>query len=212
MSTPTIRPYNASDRAELLTLARRAGESAPSESLWGHEPSELDVYLTPYLDDEPESAFVAEADGKLVGYLVGSLGTGKVKSEDDRMTAAIAQYRLFLIPSVVRFLLRAAVDSMRNRGRSAGELDDPRWPAHLHINVAPEARGTGAAGELVAAFVDHARESGCPGIYLQTLVENERATRFFTRHGFEPHGDAPRVPGMRYRGKPVHQLTMVRSL
>ncbi|MFT3901337.1 MAG: GNAT family N-acetyltransferase [Gordonia sp. (in: high G+C Gram-positive bacteria)] len=213
MSKQTIRPYAATDRAELLTLAERAGEGAPTESLWGHSASELDIYLTPYLDEEPESVFVAEVDGKLVGYLVGSLGDGKVDSEDDRMSAVIQQHRLFLIPSVIRFFARAAWDTFRNRGReSAGEFHDPAFPAHLHINVAPEARGTGLAGKLVDAFVAHARKAKCPGIYLQTLVENERATKFFTKEGFEPRGAAPRVPGMRYRGKPVHQLTMVRSL
>ncbi|GAB11557.1 hypothetical protein GOARA_078_00060 [Gordonia araii NBRC 100433] len=215
MSSPSVRPYTPDDRTELLTLAERAGEGSPTESLWGHTPSELDIYLNPYLDDEPESVFVAELDGALVGYLVGSLGTGRVASEDERMTAAIKRHRLFTKSGPRRFFLRASLDAAANAVRrkpSAGDLDDSRWPAHLHINVERRARGTGAAGELIEAFAQHAREARCPGIYLQTLVENERAARFFARHGFEPYGETPKVPGLRYQGKPVHQLTMVRTL
>lgn len=46
--------------------------------------------------------------------------------------------------------------------------------------------------------------------YLQTLVENTRAVRFFERMGFEKHGPTPLVPGLRYRSRRLHQQTMVR--
>ncbi|WP_236567515.1 hypothetical protein [Nocardia sp. CY41] len=48
------------------------------------------------------------------------------------------------------------------------------------------------------------------GCHLQTQVENTRAVAFFTRMGFVPFGSAPAIPGMRYAGERVHQLTMVR--
>lgn len=51
---------------------------------------------------------------------------------------------------------------------------------------------------------------GGVGCHLQTLVENARAVRFFERCGFVPFGPGPTVPGVRYRGERVHQLTMVR--
>ena len=54
------------------------------------------------------------------------------------------------------------------------------------------------------------RAAGSPGCYLQTVVENARAVRFFERHGFTPHGAAPVVPGLRVAGRRVHQRTMVR--
>ncbi|QHE71500.1 GCN5-related N-acetyltransferase [Rhodococcus sp. WAY2] len=51
--------------------------------------------------------------------------------------------------------------------------------------------------------------SGSPGCYLQTLVENTRAVRFFRRMGFTEHGPTPLVPGLRDNGRRVHQQTMV---
>lgn len=112
------------------------------------------------------------------------------------------------------FFLRSMIDMLAaaiRRQPTAGELDDARWPAHLHINVAPAARGTGAADGLMQRWFERLRETGTPGCYLQTLVENARAVRFFERMGFIKHGPAPVVPGLRYNGKGVHQQTMVWS-
>ena len=91
----------------------------------------------------------------------------------------------------------------------AGELSDPRWPSHLHIDVMPVARGTGAAARLMELWFERLREGGSPGCYLQTSAENHRAVAFFERVGFRRYGDNPVVPGMRYAGERMHQQTMV---
>ncbi|MFD0488564.1 hypothetical protein ACFQ0O_17750 [Saccharopolyspora spinosporotrichia] len=93
-----IRAFAESDRAELRELFGRAGEGAPSVSLWGHQESEAAVYLDPYMDLEPESLLVATADGALVGYLAGCLDTAAFPSESKRMDQAIRKYRLMLRP------------------------------------------------------------------------------------------------------------------
>jgi GNAT superfamily N-acetyltransferase len=207
-----VRRFAEADRAQLLALSGRAGEGAPTASLWGHEESEAAVYLTPYLDHEPDSVFVAVVDGEPAGYLAGSLGTA-VPSESARMDRAIREHRLFLRRGPALFFARSLLDmagAALRRQPTAGELDDPRWPAHLHINLVPQARGTGAAAALMERWFDRLRDTDTPGCYLQTLVENARAVRFFERTGFVAHGPTPLVPGLRYQGRRVHQLTMVR--
>jgi ribosomal protein S18 acetylase RimI-like enzyme len=212
MADAEIRTFTENDRAALRELFARAGEGAPTETLWGHLDSEAAVYLTPYLDHEPGSVFLAVRDGALVGYLTGSLG-GAVPGEDERIARAIREHRVMLRPRAMPFFARAAADvavAAVRRRPTAGELHDPRWPAHLHINVAPEARGTGAGAGLVHRWFDRLAEHGSPGCHLQTVVENTRAVRFFTRLGFEPYGETPVVPGLRVDGRRVRQLTMVR--
>ncbi|MGW4633143.1 GNAT family N-acetyltransferase [Nocardia sp. NPDC004415] len=209
-----IRGFTEQDRIELRELAVLAGSGSPTESLWGHPESEAAVYLDPYLDREPESVFVAVADGKLTGYLVGSVDSANFPSEEERMTEAIRRYRLVLRRGPALFFARAVADTLASRLRRrelAGDFTDPGYPAHLHINVAPAARGTGAAEALVHRFLDHAGAAGAPGCYLQTLTENTRAVRFFTRLGFTPTGTPADVPGLRYRGERVHQQTMTRA-
>ncbi|ADG79389.1 GCN5-related N-acetyltransferase OS=Tsukamurella paurometabola (strain ATCC 8368 / DSM / CCUG 35730 / CIP 100753 / JCM 10117 / KCTC 9821 / NBRC 16120 /NCIMB 702349 / NCTC 13040) OX=521096 GN=Tpau_2791 PE=4 SV=1 [Tsukamurella paurometabola] len=204
-----IRRYRASDRAALDALFLRAGAGSPSGVLWGHAESERAVYLDPYIDHCADTVYVAEDRGDMVGYLTGCPPGSTLPPEDDRIVGALMRPAVLLRPATMRFLGRAAVDALRSRGEgaSSGELRDPRWPAHLHIDLLPEARGTGAAQALMDAWLARLDGAGC---YLQTLVENPRAVRFFDRAGFVPHGPTPTVPGVRYLGARVHQLTMVR--
>lgn len=208
---PTIRTYRETDRDELRTLFARVGDDSPTASLWGHTESEAAIYLDPYLELLPDSVFLAEIDGALVGYLTGCPDGAAFPSESKRMGDAIRRHRLITKRGPAAFFARSLADLLvakLRRRPTAGDFADPRWPAHLHINVAPEARGTGAADGLMRAWLDRLGSTGC---HLQTLKENVRATKFFERMGFAAHGPTPLVPGLRYDGRRVHQLTMVRG-
>jgi GNAT superfamily N-acetyltransferase len=210
-----VRGFSEADRAQLLALSGRVGEDVPTASLWGHEESEAAVYLDPYMDLEPESLFVAVADGSLVGYLAGCLDSSAFPTESERVEEAVRKHRLIFRPRAAAFFARALADvawAALRREPTAGDFDDPRWPAHLHINVVPAVRGTGVADGLMERWLDRLREAGSPGCHLQTLAENHRAVRFFERVGFVKHGPALPVPGLRYGGRRLHQQTMVRRL
>lgn len=207
-----VRPYAPTDRDGLVALFDAAGQGAPGSEVWGHSESLAEVYLTPYLDLEPESAFVALVDGELAGYLVGCVDDARFPSEEERTSAAIKRHRLFRRRESRRFFARAAWDALVLKVRrvpTAGELSDPRWPSHLHIDLLPIARGNGAADGVMNLWFDRLREVGSPGCYLGTTAENVRAVRFFERMGFEKHGDNAVIPGSRHDGKRLHQQTMV---
>ena len=69
-------------------------------------------------------------------------------------------------------------------GSAQGEL--------LQVWVSPESRGTGLAGELVEAIVQHATRHGFDKIRAEVLVSNQRALRFYQGHGFKID-DSPSV-------------------
>ncbi|MDV6013263.1 GNAT family N-acetyltransferase [Haloechinothrix sp. LS1_15] len=214
MATPEIRTFRESDTEPLRALFASAGQGAPPDALWGHRDSETDVYLAPYMDLAPDSLFLAFLHGTMVGYLTGCLDTSALPSERERMERAIRRHRLMLRPRCLPFFARSLLDSAGARVRRhppVVELDDPRWPAHLHINVLPQARGTGVAAALMERWFDRLADTGTPGCYLQTLVENTRAVRFFERMGFVAHGPNPPIPGIRSQGRRLHQQTMVRT-
>lgn len=214
MSEIEIRAFVPEDRHPLRDLFGRVGEGTPTASIWGHVASEAAVYLDPYMDFAPESLFVAAADGVLVGYLAGCLDSTDFPSESARMDRAIREHRLIFKVRPAAFFARSMLDmaqAVLRRAPTAGEFDNPRWPAHLHINVLPNARGTGVAAGLMQRWFDRLAASGSPGCHLQTLVENTRAVRFFRRMGFTEHGPTPLVPGLRHNGQRLHQQTMVWS-
>src|SRR5690606_21941138 len=180
-----IRQASEADRPALRALFVRAGAGSPTDDLWGDPESEAAVYLYPYLAREPESLFVAAAeDGTLVGDLTGCVDSAAFPGEEERIDQAIRRYGLLRRRGAVAFFARAVADALvaKLRGQPATwEFTDPRWPSHLHINVAPEARGTGAAAALVDRFLAHAEAAGSPGCHLQTVVENRRAVAFFEK-------------------------------
>jgi ribosomal protein S18 acetylase RimI-like enzyme len=211
-----VRPYDVADRAELVDVVfERAAEGAPGSEVWGHSASVAEVYLTPYLDLEPASAFVVTVDGRPAGYLVGCVDDAAFPSEEQRLSTAMKRHRLLRRAGPRRFFLRAAYDTAVCRVRripTAGGLTDPRWPSHLHIDLMPEARGSGAAAGLTELWFDRLREVGSPGCYLQTSYENHRAIRFFESVGFRRYGANHVVPGSRFEGRRMHQQDMVREV
>ncbi|HEU0058619.1 MAG TPA: GNAT family N-acetyltransferase [Hyphomicrobiaceae bacterium] len=65
-----------------------------------------------------------------------------------------------------------------------------RFPAHLHINLAPAYRSRGIGRELIDTFAGLAAAAGGTGVHVVT-GKGMRNNRFYERCGFEPIGSAP---------------------
>jgi len=57
--------------------------------------------------------------------------------------------------------------------------------------VAPAARGSGVAADLVQAILDHARAAGLEQVQLTVMASNARARALYERMGFTPFGLEP---------------------
>ncbi|WP_438015127.1 GNAT family N-acetyltransferase [Sorangium sp. So ce315] len=210
-----VRSYRPSDHQALRALFACAGEGSPTASLWQHPTSEAALYLEPYLRADPDSVFLALVDDVPVGYLTGCPDSSRLPSAAELMARVIKEDRLITRRGPAIFFARSVVDVVSARLWRVTTADegfpDPRWPAHLHINVAPEARRSGAGRALMEAWFERLRAHRVPGCYLQTVVQSEPAIGFFERMGFIKHGPTPEIPGLRYRGAHLHQQTMVRT-
>ena len=62
---------------------------------------------------------------------------------------------------------------------------DAAWeyPAHLHLNLAPQFRDRGIGGRLIAAFATDALFAGAPGMHVVTSADS-RNVGFYARNGF----------------------------
>lgn len=215
----TIRPYAPADRAEVRHICFLTGfAGSPVDYQWSDEDSFADMFSSYYTDAEPESTFVAVVGGEVKGYLLGCRDSSKAWSPLPIAGRHVVRRGIALRPGTAGFIWRAVAEGLGNRirhGIRPGDYDfvDPAFPAHLHINLLPEARGSGAGGRLVSTWLDVLRAEGVPGCFLQTLYENTNAIAFFEAMGFRRHGDPLLVPGERSpAGARVHSLTMVQPL
>jgi RimJ/RimL family protein N-acetyltransferase len=86
-----------------------------------------------------------------------------------------------------------AFDGEAPVGIVCGYHDDSSPDDQRHLVamwVAPQARGTGLAPELVAAVIDWARDDGATEVTLGVADGNERARAVYLRYGFTPTGEA----------------------
>jgi ribosomal protein S18 acetylase RimI-like enzyme len=210
---PVVRPYAPADRAAVRRIAFDVGfMGEPADWYWGDFESFANIWTGYYTDHEPESAFVAEVDGRVVGFLVGCVDTRRAPSSEAAIRREVIRRVLFLRPGTARFMWRAVRDARRQPAPPT-ELHDPRWPSHLHINLLPGVRRASVGTQLVQAWFARLRAHGSPGCQLTTMAENGRAIAFFERNGFRRFGPPHLLPGMRLRsGDRMHLQVMVADL
>lgn len=116
-------------------------------------------WLGRFLDGEDANhAFVAVAESGVIGYLVGAL-------DDPARSGHFADIGYF---------------------RDFAHLTSV-YPAHLHINLAPEARSQGIGARLIEAFAAHAVAKGSTGMHVVTGAAS-RNVRFYATCGFAEVG------------------------
>lgn len=211
---PLVRAYRSGDRQRVREICHRTGYMGePADWYWRDLESFADIWTGWYTDSEPESCFVVEWQGRVAGYLTGCVDTALAPRPTAAITRQILRRWLLLRPGTAGFLWRGIADTLRE-GKGAGDaLLDPRFPAHLHIDLLPEVRGRGAGAALMRAWLGRLRERGSQGCHLITLAENGRGIAFFEAMGFERHGPPTRIAGMRSReGARMHQQVMVQAL
>lgn len=209
-----IRAYQPGDREAIRRIAFETGYMGESIAwMWRDRESFADLITRYYTDREPGSIWVVEREGAVLGYLTGCVDSASARGSALReIRRQIARGRLFA-PGFAAFLVRTLLDSLRDGGAPEEALSDPRWPAHLHIDLLPEARGRGLGRRLMQAWFARLSSLGSPGLHLGTFAENHAAIAFFEGCGFAPHGAARPAPGFRTRdGQRMHVQWMVRSL
>jgi GNAT superfamily N-acetyltransferase len=214
-----IRPYRAEDRAAVRDVCYRTGYMGrPIDWQWFDAESFADMFSGYYTDHEPESALVVEIDGVVCGYLLGCVETERASSAGAAAVRHIVRRGIAFRPGTAGVIWRTIRDTALDAARGRFdfrelEFSDARWPAHLHIDLLPGARGRGAGRRLVTCWLDSLRERRVPGCHLQTFAENSDALAFFESMGFVRHGAPAVVQGLRSpAGGRLHTQVLVRDL
>lgn len=165
-----IRPYQEKDREELRKLCNdTAFNGLGVELLFTDRDFFADIITKYYTDIEPESTFVAEDKGKIIGYI-----TGCVHPKRNRFHSTLILLRL--LPKLIyRFIFRY---KKKNRDfiKKMFSTEIPKTPKdalHFHRNVKKGYRGKGIGTKLQHAFYDYAKKA----------TKNRRLCRVFIAFG-----------------------------
>jgi hypothetical protein len=71
-----IRPYQTKDHNDVYTICLKTGDAGSDASNLYKDPNLLGhIYAGPYINLEPESAFMLEDEIGICGYIIGALDT-----------------------------------------------------------------------------------------------------------------------------------------
>ncbi|MBI4981540.1 MAG: GNAT family N-acetyltransferase [Candidatus Omnitrophica bacterium] len=186
MNNIVIRQYQKSDRVSVRKIAWDTAFIGEPASAFFEGQDVFCDFLTKYFTDyEPESCFVAELDGKIIGYVIGA--------KDTHILAKKFLLQIFPILLACSFL-KGVFFSKKNtifffnlfRSIFCGEFKMPdfskEYPATLHINLAAGFRHIGVGSRLLQKYCDYLKIQGVKAVQLATM--SEQAAEFFVNHGF----------------------------
>lgn len=182
-----IRPYREEDREAICRLCCDTGFlGQPVDSLFQDRELFAELFTRPYLDHEPEWGTVAESNGQVVGYLLGSVC---------RYFGALQLFAGF--QTAAKMVMRLAAGNYANHPRSkkfirwlftAGLHEQPKHPrgaAHLHFDIHKDYWGRGITLRLWRHYERRLRAAGiqkCYGAFFSH--PGRRPELVYARYGF----------------------------
>lgn len=184
--TFAIRPYHPSDLYALYRICLLTGDMGSDASAQFRDPELLGhFYAAPYAVLEPDLCFVVTRDGVPSGYILGTRDSAAFHERCEREWFPVLRARYPLPPPDDQSRDAHMIRQIHAGSRSRPELQE-HYPAHLHIDLLPEAQGQGQGRMLMNTFLARLRELGVPGVHLGVGKANTGAVAFYRRMGFQP--------------------------
>ncbi|MCY3413406.1 MAG: GNAT family N-acetyltransferase [Candidatus Heimdallarchaeota archaeon] len=190
-----LRPYRKTDREfvdEICYLTGFAGQSLQNKPYFPDRKLFSLIFCDYYLQFEPEFCFVAEDNGRVVGYIIGTPDSqSQVKSFNRKMIPRILLRLLSITFWKYPSAFKRVLEFMRLEQEDEEEELLSSYPAHLHINLHPDIQGRGIGGKLLQMFETKLKEKGITGLHLGTSNYNHHALTFYEKHGFSIYSRTP---------------------
>lgn len=195
-----IRAYRHGDLARMRQICVRTGAAGTDATgRWSSDELLPDVYLEPYVTAAPDWAWVVDEGNGPLGYLVATPNTRRfVAWWKKRWTPWFAER--YPAPGTGHPSMPLGdEDALVQRGHDPSHLLVPEvdeYPAHLHIDLLPEAQGRGYGRALIEnALIPALAQARVPGVHLGVDPANTTARSFYVKVGFEElPSSAPDAP------------------
>jgi ribosomal protein S18 acetylase RimI-like enzyme len=187
MSGLIIRNYKSEDYQRVRQIAYdTAFMGNPAEIFFnGKEFIEdfLTLYFTYY---EPESCFVAEKNGKIIGYLTGSKNEKRMNNIFlfkiiPKLFFKYLFSKTFFKKKNLRFIIATFNSFIKGELKMPDSIKED-YPALMHINIDKDYRNSGIGRMLIESYIDYLKSKKVLGLHLTTQSEN--SFKFFEKLGF----------------------------
>jgi GNAT superfamily N-acetyltransferase len=168
-----IRAYRPADLDALYDICLDTGNGGLGARHLFDDPRLLGhAYVGPYVAFEPDLAFVVEDDEGICGYAIAAADT---EAFEDRLEHDWWPDLRIRYPLTSNRVVRHIHHPVRVDHRLA--LD---YPAHMHANLLPRAKGKGHGGKLVRTVLERLEK----GVHVHVRHHNTHAIGFWEHLGF----------------------------
>lgn len=177
-----IRRFEPHDMAALYEICLLTADSGVDASaLYSDRRLPGYIWSAPYGALEPDFAFLLADGDRVLGYVVAAPDTVAFEARLERdwwpkVRAEVAG----MTPQ--KPLDEGVLRRIATPERHETALQD--YPAHLHINLLPEAQSGGWGRRMIETELDALRRAGVSGVQLGVSPDNERAKGFYAHVGF----------------------------
>jgi len=182
-SSLNLRAACVEDEVGIAHVCLRTANSGKDASkLYSRPDLPALIWATPYLVNSPGHCFVVEQGAKVVGFIVTTPNTRDFEGWLQQEWMSETERRLdgFEPATEADTNAIAAINAMRQQTPSYAD----KFPAHLHINLLPEAQGTGFGRKLVTTALQKLKGEGVSAIHLGVSLKNLNAVGFYKTLGF----------------------------
>jgi len=182
-----IRRFEAKDRKSVRAICcETAFIGKPCLTFFDGEEIFADALTTYFTDYEPESSFVAELEGKVIGYLTGAKNVAILNEASNARIYPRLFFRAFTKGVFLRkknliFIYNVLSSALKGEFK-APDFSGP-YPATLHINIRDGFRGQGVGAKLISIYLDYLVKEKVSGVHSATM--SEAGNNFFNKLAFE---------------------------
>ena len=183
----SIRMYRPGDEdAAYYVCMKTGGHGKDGEPFFRDDPDALGrIYVGPYLKFSPEFAIMVEDAGGVVGYALATPDTKTFfnRYENEWRPDLVAQFPPPTGDSSTWDRVKETHNLYHNPDYFSPEPYD-QYPAHLHIDLLPQAQGQGYGRKMIERLLDLLQNADVAGVHLGMSAVNEPAYGFYKTLGF----------------------------